>query len=251
MENKSNQSNKLPYQRPLRLRPRYINTLSLYHDLFNLYYNSHQKLTFQKLSNGYQVKDGEYFMKTLLKFTGTNGNNNSNFVNELKGIIDSGFHAIGFAVTLQKENTYHMIGGIIFPLEKKLELYDPNAVAKYPIQGSNPESVNNLYDHTFRFFDTILNEKHHYFAHVERAFVPGTCGISEKGICALWSLIYIIMRMSKLSVEATHSRIFKIANSNNSKQFMIKLMKNIQKLKYNQSPNGVKSILNLIQLENV
>lgn len=250
MENKPNDK-PLQFKRPLRIKPPYVNTKRLYHDLFSLYYNSHQKLTFQKLSNGYKIKEGEYFMKSVLKFTDTNTNNNSIFINELKEVIDSSFHAIGFTVTFYNRKIHHMIGGIIFPIEKKLELYDPNAVGKYPLKDTDPQSINNLYDHTFKFFDTILNEKHHYFAHIERAFVPGMCGIHEKGICALWSIIYIMMRMGKVSVEATHSRIFKIANSDNSKQFMIKLMKNIQKLKSNQSSNGVKTILNIIQVENV
>ena len=242
MENKSNKQK--PYKRPLRIK-------QLYHDLFNVYYNSHKTLTFQKLSNGYKPKEGEYFMKSYLKVADTNDTNNSNFINELESVIDCGVRAIGFVVTLLGEETGHLIGGIIFPSEKRLELYDPSAVARYPLKSTNPWSLNNLYDYTLIFFDKILNEKYNYFAHIERAFIPGTCEIHENGICALWSIIYVIMRMSNVSVDSTHRRIFEISNSSKSKLFMIKLMKNIQKLTLNKSPNGVQSILNLIQFENV
>lgn len=237
------------YKRPLRLRPAYINTKGMYNNLFSLYKNSHQKRTFEKLSEGYINNNDQYFMKTALYLTEKN-NTNSDFVEELHSVLKANYECIGFAITLHKPSIYHMIGGIIFPKERKLELYDPNAVAQYPLNSKGP-SLNNLYDLTFSFFDNILNDKHQYFAHVERAFVPGTCGIFDKGICALWSIIYIMNRMSKTSVQQTHKRIFDIANSKNSKQFMIHLMRKIQRLKNTSSSEDLKEILDIVQTQNV
>lgn len=237
------------FKRPLRVRT-YIEPAVLYNQLFDMYKNSHQKLTLDTLSQTTNKFSKNYFISVPLHFTEIN-NSNNNFKNELIQSLKGDFEKVGFVITLLKGHIYHMISGIIFVKEAILELYDPNAKFVYPLI-TKPPSDNNLYDLTLSFLDPILNSNgtFKYTAHVERAYVPSSCGI-RNGICSLWVIIYAYLRMSSKSIQETHKRIYSISESNNSNKFMIDLMKLIKQMKYNHTESNYKAFLHLINSQQV
>jgi hypothetical protein len=238
------------YKRPKRVREAYIDPKNLYNQLFNLYKNAHQKLTLETLSKITNKFSKNYFISVPLHFTEIENSNNV-FKNELLQSLKNDYEMIGFSITLMKGELYHMISGILFVKQSVLELYDPNAQVVYPLN-TKPPSRNNLYDLVFSYLDPILNsiKKFQYTAHVERAYVPSSCGISTKGICSLWSILYVYLRMNK-NIEETHHRIFNISASKNSNTFMIKLMKLLKEMKLNQNVDKYNEFLEFINLKEV
>tara|TARA_B110000046_G_C12951227_1_gene380234 strand:+ start:42 stop:764 length:723 start_codon:yes stop_codon:yes gene_type:complete len=224
----------------------------LYDDAFDEQENKRQNLTFATISESFRIYTCVYFMPYPLRLTEEhNTDRNLKFKNEFLKALKV-YEAVGFVVTLKKPTMYHMIGGLVFPKLKIIELYDPNAKAMYPLRKLEIKSTNNLYELVFGYMNGILaRNDYKFYAHVDNSLVPGTCGILEKGICSLWSIIYVILRLTGKSTDETHTRIREISKSSISTSYMLKLMKSIQTLKSNKNKINFDKLLYIVKIQNV